>query len=65
MTGVIRGSGAPVNIDLGQVVNAEAKNFSVGKTVGLGVGLGVGIPLVLSIIIVVALFAFAGSLVGR
>jgi hypothetical protein len=52
MTAVIRGSGAPVNIDLGQVVNAQARNFSVGKSVGLGVGLGVGIPLVIAAIII-------------
>lgn len=49
MQGVIRGSGAPVNIDLAQVTSAQAKTLHLGRTIGLAVGLGVGIPTVLAV----------------
>lgn len=49
MQGTIRGSGAPVNIDLAQVTNAQAKTLHLGRTIGLAVGLGVGIPVVVTV----------------
>jgi hypothetical protein len=64
MTGVVRGSGAPVNIDLSQVTSAQAKTLSLGKTIGLAVGLGVGIPVVLAITIWVILFVTVYRAVG-
>lgn len=64
MTGVVRGSGAPVNIDLAQVTNAQAKTLSLGKTIGLAVGLGVGIPTVLAVTIWLVLFFTVYRAVG-
>ena len=61
MTGVVRGSGAPVNIDLAQVTSAQARSISMGKTIGLAVGLGVGIPAVITIVAVVVWFALWGA----
>jgi hypothetical protein len=56
MTGVMRGSGAPVNIDINQVAAVSVVNYSHGRTAGLVV------PLVLvPIIAIIALAVVYGS----
>lgn len=62
LTGTIRGSGAPINIDLAQAMGVQAKSLSVGKTVGLAVGLGVGIPVVVTVTLWAIFVASAFSL---
>lgn len=58
MAARLRSTGAPVEIDLAQVIDVEARNFSVGKTVGLSVGIG-GALLVGVIVLAVVLSAQA------
>jgi hypothetical protein len=44
LVGVERKSHAPFTVDLSKTAAVQARNFSVGKTVGLSIGLGIGIP---------------------
>ena len=62
MTGTVRGSGAPVNIDLAQVTGAETRQLSLGKTIGLAAGLGGGLIVVSVVVYVVIVLVFAASL---
>ncbi|MCC6811179.1 MAG: hypothetical protein IT381_27360 [Deltaproteobacteria bacterium] len=64
MVGRMRGTGAPVNIDLSQVSQVETKTLSVGKTVGLAVGLGGGLIVVGIVLGVVLTYVLAGSYYG-
>lgn len=44
LVGVERRQNAPFTVDLTRVAAVQARNFSVGKTVGLSIGLGIGVP---------------------
>lgn len=64
MTGMVRGSGAPVNIDITQVSAVSVKNYSPGRTAGLVVPLVV-VPIVALIVgLVVAATAVSSGFSG-
>ena len=44
LVGIERKHNLPLSVDLTRVASVQARNFSVGKTVGLSVGLGIGVP---------------------
>ncbi len=45
LVGIERKQNLPISIDLSRVASVQARNFSVGKTVGLSIGLGIGVPI--------------------
>jgi hypothetical protein len=58
--GVERDQGTDIKVDLSRVT-VEAKNFSMGKTVGLSLGLGLGGPVFGTLVTVIVLASAGGS----